>query len=62
MGIPKKIIINSLTIIILIVAGYYFHIVPLLGYGLETIPGDFGDGRFVNYGLEHCYLFFTRQV
>ncbi len=34
----------------------------LLGFNLQYLPGDLGDGRFNNYLLEHAYKFFTFQL
>ncbi len=62
MNISKNTIIGIITIIVLLISGYYFHIINLIGWKFENIPGDYGDGRFNNYILEHSYLFFTGKV
>lgn len=36
--------------------GIWYFCIRLLGYHLEYIPGDLGDSRFINYLLEHGYL------
>lgn len=62
MKLSKNTIFGIITIIILLISGYYFHIINTIGLHFETLPGDYGDGRFNNYILEHSYLFFTGKV
>lgn len=38
-------------------AGLIFILLPMLGFGLEYLPGDIGDGRFNIYILEHGYRY-----
>lgn len=35
--------------------GIWYFSIRILGSGLEYIPGDLGDSRFINYLLEHGY-------
>lgn len=37
------------------VFGVWYFCLRILGDGLEFIPGDLGDSRFINYLLEHGY-------
>ena len=36
-----------------------FFSLNFTGFGMEFLPGDWGDGRFNNYLLEHSYRYFT---
>lgn len=35
--------------------GLWYFCFRILGFGMEYIPGDLGDSRFINYLLEHGY-------
>lgn len=50
------------TFILALALGLVSNSFHLLGNNLSWLPGDLGDGRLVNYFLEHCYLFFTGQI
>lgn len=53
---------RSLSIGIPILAfllGLWYFCFRILGVGLEFIPGDLGDSRFINYLLEHGYQWST---
>jgi hypothetical protein len=39
--------------------GFYYFCLRILGPGLDYIPGDLGDSRFINYVFEHGYLFLS---
>lgn len=41
--------------------GLVFTTFQILGFDLSMYPGDFGDGRFNNYILEHGHRFLTGQ-
>ena len=45
---------KGLPIVIFLVGLWYFCF-RILGFGLDYIPGDFGDSRYINYLLEHGY-------
>ncbi len=44
---------------LLFLSGMWYFCLRLLGSGLEYIPGDLGDSRFINYLLEHGYMWIT---
>lgn len=44
---------------LLFLLGIWYFCLRILGYGLEYIPGDLGDSRFINYLLEHGYAWMT---
>ena len=37
-------------------------LLPTLGRSFQTIPGDGGDMRLVNYVLEHSHQYFSGRV
>lgn len=41
--------------ILIFLFGLWYFCFRILGFGLEFIPGDLGDSRFINYLLEHGY-------
>jgi hypothetical protein len=41
--------------VLIFVVGLWYFCFRILGFGLEFIPGDMGDSRFINYLLEHGY-------
>ena len=41
--------------LIIFLGGIGYFCLRILGPGLEYLPGDFGDARFINYLLEHGY-------
>jgi len=45
---------KSLPILVFLIGLWYFCF-RILGFGMEFIPGDMGDSRFINYLLEHGY-------
>ena len=55
MKIIKKIYIPILFFLIGILIVFY----PVIFINNELMPGDLGDGRFINYVLEHFYLFLS---
>jgi hypothetical protein len=55
---PPRILERSAAWLLFLLGIWYFCL-RLLGYGLEYIPGDLGDSRFVNYLLEHGYAWMT---
>ncbi len=42
--------------------GLCFISFNIIGFSFTHLPGDYGDGRFNNYILEHAYKFFTGQT
>jgi hypothetical protein len=42
--------------------GIWYFCIRILGYGLELVPGDLGDARFINYLLEHGYHWLKGDV
>jgi len=58
MTLSSRIIERSAAWLLFLLGMWYFCL-RLLGYGLEYIPGDLGDSRFINYLLEHGYLWMT---
>lgn len=44
-----------------LVLGLWLVTFNTLGFDLSLFPGDFGDGRFNTYILEHCHRYFTGQ-
>ena len=47
---------SGATLLVFIFGLWYFSI-RILGMGLEFIPGDTGDSRFINYLLEHGHQY-----
>jgi len=45
-----------------LVLGMVVQTIPLVGWGLEFLPGDLGDTRFNLYVLENGYQFITGQT
>ena len=45
---------KGLPILVFLIGLWYFCF-RILGFGLEFVPGDMGDSRFINYLLEHGY-------
>ncbi|NVK63692.1 MAG: hypothetical protein HWE22_03855 [Flavobacteriales bacterium] len=45
---------KTLPILIFLLGLWYFCF-RILGFGLEFVPGDLGDSRFINFLLEHGY-------
>jgi len=45
-----------------LILGLIFFIIPVLGFSFEYFPGDLADGRLNLYFLEHDYKFFTGQL
>ncbi|MFT5860626.1 MAG: hypothetical protein ACI865_002739 [Flavobacteriaceae bacterium] len=41
--------------VLVFLLGMWYFCIRILGPGLEYIPGDFGDSRFINFLLEHGY-------
>ncbi|MCJ8291503.1 MAG: hypothetical protein MJK07_17160 [Flavobacteriales bacterium] len=41
--------------IVIFLLGLWYFCFRILGFGLEFVPGDMGDSRFINYLLEHGY-------
>lgn len=41
--------------IVIFLLGLWYFCFRILGFGLDYIPGDFGDSRYINYLLEHGY-------
>lgn len=39
--------------------GLWYFCFRILGFGLEFVPGDMGDSRFINFLLEHGYQWST---
>lgn len=54
--------IKSLPFLIGLLTGLCFFTFQVTGFSLSYFPGDFGDGRFNIYILEHAYKFFSGQV
>jgi hypothetical protein len=52
--IPEKAIV-----LLVFLFGIWYFCFRILGYGLEYIPGDLGDSRFINYLLEHGYTWLS---
>jgi len=50
----KQILYKS-TPFVAFLFGIWYFCIRILGYHFESIPGDFGDSRFINYLLEHGY-------
>lgn len=48
-------------LIVGLLVGLWFIIIPVTGTGFTHFPGDLGDARFNNYILEHVHLWFTGQ-
>lgn len=48
--------------IIMFLFGFWFFCIGILGSDLSFIPGDLGDSRFINYLLEHGYLFLSGET
>lgn len=42
--------------------GFWYFCLRILGIGLEYIPGDLGDARFINYLFEHGYSWLSGQT
>lgn len=42
--------------------GFWYFCLRILGMGLEYIPGDLGDARFINYLFEHGYRWLVGQT
>jgi len=53
---------SYLAFIVGLVLGLYFITFSVVGFDFAFFPGDFIDGRFNNYILEHAHLFFTGQI
>jgi hypothetical protein len=51
-----------LVILLTLIAGMFVHVFPVLGFKLEFIPGDLGDGRLNLYFLEHAHQFFSGDI
>ncbi len=49
----------SLPFLIGLITGLWFFNLNVTGTDLALSPGDLGDARFVNYVLEHNFLFFS---
>lgn len=49
---------KGLPILVFLIGLWYFCF-RILGFGMEFIPGDMGDSRFINYLLEHGYQWST---
>lgn len=45
--------------LVIFLFGLWYFCFRILGFGLEFIPGDMGDSRFINYLLEHGYQWST---
>jgi len=50
-------IVRTIIPFCVLVFGIFYFCLRILGTHLEFIPGDLGDSRFINYILEHGYLF-----
>ena len=56
-----KVFHNKAVPILLLIVGLLFFCYPMiLSYG-DAMPGDLGDARFINYVLEHGWLYIQRQ-
>lgn len=55
-------LLNSWPFLLGLVTGLCFMTLGATGFDLSMMPGDFGDGRFNNYILEHGHRFLTGQV
>ncbi len=47
--------------LLLLAVGLYLVPVTIFETDFSMVPGDYGDARFNNYVLEHCYKYFTFQ-
>lgn len=57
---------NKLTGRIIVLAvfliGLLYYCLRITGFGLEFVPGDLGDARFINYLLEHGHRYIIGDV
>jgi len=53
---------SSMPMLLGLLAGLYFFVFHVIGFGFEYFPGDLGDGRLNLYFLEHVHRFFTGDV
>lgn len=51
--------LNIILPIIVFIGGIWYFSIRILGSGLDYLPGDFGDARFINFLLEHGYQWLT---
>ena len=45
--------------IVFLLIGLLIFLYPIIFINHSLMPGDLGDARFINYILEHGYLFFS---
>ncbi len=62
MVFKKTISFDILIFIALLLVGLYFHVFLPLGFNFERIYGDLGDARFLNYVLEHSFLYLSGNL
>lgn len=56
-----KKLIALLPFLLGLISGIYFISFNVTGYSFQFFPGDYIDGRFNNYLLEHAHRFFTGE-
>lgn len=52
---PTEVVLKKTIPFLVFSFGIWYFCLRILGTGLEYIPGDLGDARFINYLLEHGY-------
>lgn len=57
-----KTLFHLILTISVLVFGIRFYWISILGKNLEFLPGDWGDGRFNNFILEHGYMYLSGKV
>ena len=45
--------------VVVFLLGLWYFCFRIMGFGMEYVPGDMGDSRFINYLLEHGYQWAT---
>jgi hypothetical protein len=58
----SKILFEWIFPMLIFFVGIWYFCIRILGYNFEFIPGDLGDSRFINYLLEHNYLWISGKV